>query len=70
MIFRSVLVSAPVADILHSALDASVTQSALEEALASKMQDGGTIGSRMSTISQAIRSRYMPKAPARRPDGA
>lgn len=41
--------------------DASVTQSALEEALASKMQDGGTIGSRMSTISQAIRSRYLPK---------
>ncbi|KAL1882095.1 hypothetical protein VTK73DRAFT_2504 [Phialemonium thermophilum] len=41
--------------------DASVTQSALEEALASKMQEGGTIGSRMSTISQAIRSRYLPK---------
>ncbi|KAI3544253.1 hypothetical protein CSPX01_05705 [Colletotrichum filicis] len=39
--------------------DASVTQSALEEALASKMQDGG-IGSRFS-ISQAFRSRYMPK---------
>jgi hypothetical protein len=51
-------------------LDASVTQSALEEALASKMQDGGTIGSRMSTISQAIRSRYMPKAPPRRPQGS
>ncbi|KAK0729720.1 hypothetical protein B0H67DRAFT_559443 [Lasiosphaeris hirsuta] len=41
--------------------DASVTQSALEEALASRMQDG-TIGSRMSTIGQAIRSRYLPKA--------
>lgn len=40
-------------------LDASVTQSALEEALASRMQDG-TIGSRMSTIGQAIRSRYLP----------
>lgn len=39
--------------------DASVTQSALEEALASRMQDG-TIGSRMSTIGQAIRSRYLP----------
>ncbi|KAK0656482.1 hypothetical protein B0T16DRAFT_399480 [Cercophora newfieldiana] len=37
--------------------DASVTQSALEEALASRMQDG-TIGSRMSTLGQAIRSRY------------
>jgi hypothetical protein len=42
-------------------LDASVTQSALEEALASRMQDG-TIGSRMSVIGQAIRSRYLPKA--------
>ncbi|KAL2263628.1 hypothetical protein VTK26DRAFT_5891 [Humicola hyalothermophila] len=49
--------------------DASVTQSALEEALASRMQDG-TIGSRMSviggtiggTIGQAIRSRYLPKS--------
>jgi hypothetical protein len=40
-------------------LDASVTQSALEEALASRMQDG-TIGSRMSTIGHAIRSRYLP----------
>ncbi|KAK1983089.1 hypothetical protein LZ30DRAFT_715603 [Colletotrichum cereale] len=39
--------------------DASVTQSALEEALASKMQDGA-MGSRFS-ISQAFRSRYMPK---------
>lgn len=39
--------------------DASVTQSALEEALASRMQDG-TIGSRMSMIGQAIRSRYLP----------
>ncbi|KAF6795462.1 autophagy-related protein [Colletotrichum sojae] len=41
--------------------DASVTQSALEEALASKMQDGA-IGSRFS-ISQAFRSRYMPNKP-------
>ena len=40
--------------------DASVTQSALEEALASKMNDG-TIGSRMSNFSQAFRSRVMPK---------
>jgi hypothetical protein len=39
--------------------DASVTQSALEEALASKMQDPA-IGSRFS-ISQAFRSRYVPK---------
>ncbi|KAM7208915.1 autophagy-related protein 29 [Naviculisporaceae sp. PSN 640] len=39
--------------------DASVTQSALEEALASRMQDG-TIGSRMSTLGHAIRSRYLP----------
>ncbi|KAK3331023.1 hypothetical protein B0H66DRAFT_635979 [Apodospora peruviana] len=41
--------------------DASVTQSALEEALASRMQDGG-IGSRMSTIGNAIRSRYLPRS--------
>ncbi|KAK3695499.1 hypothetical protein B0T22DRAFT_438486 [Podospora appendiculata] len=41
--------------------DASVTQSALEEALASRMQDG-TIGSRMTTIGQAFRSRYLPKS--------
>ncbi|KAH8802669.1 hypothetical protein F5884DRAFT_802672 [Xylogone sp. PMI_703] len=39
--------------------DASVTQSALEEALASNMQAGGGMASRMSTISQAIRSRYL-----------
>ncbi|KAF7959416.1 hypothetical protein EAE96_001035 [Botrytis aclada] len=38
--------------------DASVTQSALEEALASNMQAGG-MASRMSTISQALRSRYL-----------
>ncbi|EAU38506.1 conserved hypothetical protein [Aspergillus terreus NIH2624] len=38
--------------------DASVTQSALEEALLSNMQHGG-MASRMSTISQAIRSRYL-----------
>ncbi|KAI9668346.1 MAG: hypothetical protein M1829_005550 [Trizodia sp. TS-e1964] len=38
--------------------DASVTQSALEEALLSNMQGGG-VASRMSTISQALRSRYL-----------
>ncbi|OKL62775.1 hypothetical protein UA08_01855 [Talaromyces atroroseus] len=38
--------------------DASVTQSALEEALMSNMQHGG-VASRMSTISQALRSRYL-----------
>ncbi|KAL1968116.1 hypothetical protein VTN77DRAFT_2247 [Rasamsonia byssochlamydoides] len=37
--------------------DTSVTQSALEEALLSNMQHGG-MASRMSTISQALRSRY------------
>lgn len=41
-----------------AATDASVTQSALEEALASKMQGGNTIG---STISNVFRSRYLPK---------
>jgi hypothetical protein len=43
--------------------DASVTQSALEEALASNMQDGGgtTVGSRMSTFGNAFKSRYLPK---------
>ncbi|PYH47819.1 multidomain presynaptic cytomatrix related protein [Aspergillus saccharolyticus JOP 1030-1] len=39
--------------------DASVTQSALEEAIMSNMQHGG-MASRMSTISQALRSRYLP----------
>lgn len=39
-------------------IDASVTQSALEEALLSNMQHGG-MASRMSTISQALRSRYL-----------
>ncbi|KAI1379769.1 hypothetical protein F4677DRAFT_407591 [Hypoxylon crocopeplum] len=39
--------------------DASVTKSALEEAMASKMQDG-TIGSLRGTISAAFRSRYLP----------
>ncbi|TKA70082.1 hypothetical protein B0A49_06084 [Cryomyces minteri] len=39
--------------------DASVTQSALEEALLSNMQHGG-VASRMSTISQALKSRYLP----------
>ncbi|MCJ1362014.1 hypothetical protein MMC16_001116 [Acarospora aff. strigata] len=38
--------------------DTSVTQSALEEALLSNMQHGG-VASRMSTISQALRSRYL-----------
>jgi len=38
--------------------DASVTQSALEEALASNMRAGG-MASRMSSISQALRSRYL-----------
>ncbi|EEP75555.1 predicted protein [Uncinocarpus reesii 1704] len=38
--------------------DASVTQSALEEALLSNMQNGG-VASRMSTLSQALRSRYL-----------
>ncbi|KAL1957367.1 hypothetical protein VTO42DRAFT_6047 [Malbranchea cinnamomea] len=38
--------------------DASVTQSALEEALLSNMRHG-TIASRMSTISQALKSRYL-----------
>ena len=39
--------------------EASVTQSALEEALMSNMQHGrnGSVVSRMSTISQALRSR-------------
>ncbi|KNG81964.1 autophagy-related protein 29 [Aspergillus nomiae NRRL 13137] len=37
--------------------DTSVTESALQEALLSNMQHGG-MASRMSTISQAIRSRY------------
>ena len=40
-------------------VDASVTQSALEEALASNMQAGGGMASRMSTISQALRSKYL-----------
>jgi hypothetical protein len=41
--------------------DASVTQSALEEALASNMQLANQNGmaSRVSTISQALRSRYL-----------
>ena len=39
--------------------DASVTQSALEEALANEMNHGGSVVSRMSTISQALRSRYL-----------
>ena len=38
--------------------DASITQSALEEALANEMTHGG-VASRMSTISQALRSRYL-----------
>ena len=39
--------------------DASVTQSALEEALASNMQAGGGMASRMTSISQALRSKYL-----------
>jgi hypothetical protein len=39
--------------------DASVTQSALEEALASNMRAGGGMASRMSSISQALRSKYL-----------
>lgn len=38
--------------------DTSVTQSALEEALANEMNYGG-VASRMSSISQALRSRYL-----------
>ncbi|KAG8534136.1 uncharacterized protein KY384_000980 [Bacidia gigantensis] len=38
--------------------DASVTQSALEEAMAGEMQAGG-MASRMSSISQALRSKYL-----------
>jgi len=46
----------------NSNADASVTQSALEEALASKMGDGaGTIASLRGTIGNAFRGRYMPK---------
>ncbi|KAI1420824.1 hypothetical protein F5Y12DRAFT_787946 [Xylaria sp. FL1777] len=41
--------------------DASVTQSALEEAFASRMQDGGTISSLRGTISNAFRSGYRTK---------
>jgi hypothetical protein len=44
--------------LIEASLDASVTQSALEEALLSNMQHGG-MASRMSTISQALRSRYL-----------
>ncbi|KAF2225296.1 hypothetical protein BDZ85DRAFT_280476 [Elsinoe ampelina] len=40
--------------------DASVTQSALEDALLSNMQHGN-IASRMSTFSQALRSKYLPQ---------
>jgi hypothetical protein len=39
-------------------LDTSITQSALEEALASNLRHGGA--SRLSTISNAFRSRYLP----------
>ena len=38
--------------------DASITQSALEEALANEMTHGG-VASKMSTISQALKSRYL-----------
>lgn len=46
------------ASYLQANIDTSVTQSALEEALLSNMQQGG-MASRMSTISQALRSRYL-----------
>ena len=39
-------------------LDTSITQSALEEALMSNMQHGG-MASRVSNISQALKSRYL-----------
>ncbi|TGJ81163.1 hypothetical protein E0Z10_g7613 [Xylaria hypoxylon] len=42
--------------------DASVTQSALEEALASRMQDNSTISSFRGTISNAFRSGYRTKS--------
>lgn len=45
-------------DSINMSADASVTQSALEEALMSNMQHGG-MASRVSTISQALRSRYL-----------
>jgi hypothetical protein len=38
-------------------IDTSITQSALEEALASNLRHGGA--SRLSTISHAFRSRYL-----------
>ncbi|KAL1630675.1 uroporphyrin-III C-methyltransferase [Diplodia seriata] len=46
-------------DEMRRVLDASVTQSALEEQLLSHMQHQGGL-SRMSTISQALRSKYLP----------
>jgi hypothetical protein len=45
--------------LMFDMIDASVTQSALEEALASNMQAGGGMASRMSSISQALRSKYL-----------
>lgn len=45
----------------NTAIDASVTQSALEEALASRMQEGGTISSLRGTIGNVFRSRYQGK---------
>ncbi|GAM90354.1 hypothetical protein ANO11243_083970 [Dothideomycetidae sp. 11243] len=41
--------------------DASVTQSALEDALLSKFQNNPGAASRMSSFSQALRSRYLPQ---------
>jgi len=43
--------------LINDEVDASVTQSALEEALLSNMQHG--MASKMSTLSQAFRSRYL-----------
>ena len=59
----------PESERLMTIPDASVTQSALEEALLSNMQAGGTrdggpgggasVASRMSSLSQALKSRYL-----------
>lgn len=46
-------------DFSFATVDASITQSALEEQLLSHMQHQGGL-SKMSTISQALRSRYLP----------
>jgi hypothetical protein len=43
---------------IRAAADASVSQSALEEALLSRMQQG-SVASKMSTLSQALKSKYL-----------